>query len=744
MNNTPIAQDLVLLGGGHAHALLISYWRMQPTAGIRLTLVSPEMYTPYSGMLPGLMAGLYSFEQAHIDLDRLCSAAGVRFIRAACTGLDLEAKKIRFADRPALEFDLLSINTGASPSLSVPGSAQFSLPVKPISALYPRWLTLLERLHANPSMAIAVVGGGAAAVEICAALRARAPKAQLALFFPEQQPLPGYGASFRTKMQRQLERLRVKLFPDHAIARVEPNLLIDQRDNSHAADEIFWCTNASAAPWFADSGLALDPQGFIQVNQHLQSTSHDNVFVAGDAAALVDQPRPKAGVFAVRQAPVLFNNLIATLLKQPLRAYRAQASFLSILSLGDGSAMATRANGVMPTLSGRWVWRWKDRIDRKFMAMFSALAPMPAQQASSIAPALWRDGDDAAPPLSELAMRCGGCGAKVGADILSKVVAELETVNRPEVLIGLDDPDDAAALRFDADTTIVQSVDQFRAIIDDPFLQGQIAAHHALSDLHAMHASPHSAQALVTLPFARDAITARDLSQLMAGALKVLNAENCQLTGGHTSEGLEASMGFAVNGIANTRMLTKAGLEVGDHLILTQPLGTGALFAARARGFSQGPWIAQALFYMAQSNRAAADILHAKGAHACTDVTGFGLAGHLMEMLKASHLSARLTLDAIPLLDGALACVTEGITSSLQPHNLRLQAGIEAVEQQLAKPRVQLLFDPQTSGGLLAGLPANQAAGALAALIEAGYNASVIGKVTPAAKHLVSLKYPQV
>ena len=736
MNNATILQDLVLVGGGHAHALLINLWRMQPTPGIRLTLISPHTYTPYSGMLPGLMAGQYQFEEAHIDLDRLCSAAKVRFIRAACSGIDVDAKKIIFAHRPALEFDLLSINTGASPSLSVPGSAEFALPVKPISALYPRWLSLLERLNTQPKMAIAVVGGGAAAVEICAALRRRAPAARLSLVYPEALPLNGYGASFRAKAKAQLERLNIELLPHRKIDRVEDGLLIDQQGQHQHADEIFWCTNASAPTWLTNSGLALDDKGFIQVDQCLKSVSHDYVFAAGDVAALCGQERPKAGVYAVREAPILFNNVIASLLKQPLKAYKAQTSFLSILSLGDGTAMATRANGWMPTLIGQWVWRWKHHIDRKFMTMLNDVEPMPTAQATEPAKVLW---GDAEPPVNELAMRCGGCGAKIGADVLSKVVATLDTVKRSEVIIGLDDPDDAAAIRFDADTTLVQSVDQFRAIIDDPYLQGQIAALHALSDLHAMHASPHSAQALVTLPFARDAISARDLGQLMAGALAVLNQENCQLTGGHTSEGLETSIGFAVNGIANTPLLTKAGLAVGDHLILTQPLGTGALFAGRAQLFSLGPWIDNALAFMTQSNRTASDILHANGARACTDVTGFGLAGHLMELLRASGVSGRLLLDQVPLLEGALDCIAAGITSSLQANNLRAKAGIAAIEPQLSNTLVQLLFDPQTSGGLLAGVPADQSGQAITQLLNAGYQASVIGTVIPAAKHLVEL-----
>lgn len=453
-------------------------------------------------------------------------------------------------------------------------------------------------------------------------------------------------------------------------------------------------------------------------------------------ASLQGQPRPKAGVFAVREAPLLAHNLKAALLQQPLKAYRAQRAFLSLLSFGDGKALATRAGGWLPALTGRWVWRWKDHIDRRFMAMFSRLTPRTMDTQEKPAPVLWGEEPQ---PVSALAMRCGGCGAKVGAQVLANVVGELTTVVRDDVQVGLQAPDDAAVLALPANTPLVQSVDQFRALVDDPFEQGRLAALHALSDLFAMGAQPQSAQALVTLPYARAELQARDLRQLMAGALRELNRVHCQLTGGHTSEGAELSMGFVVNGLGRHGLLTKTGLQPGDQLLLTKPLGTGCLFAARAQGATQGRWIDSALQQMTQSNGPAAECLAAHGARACTDVTGFGLVGHLAEMLRPAGLSATLDLAHLPILPGALACLARGITSSLQPQNLQLRTALAEWPQWQQHPRAGLLFDPQTNGGLLAGLPSAQLETTLEELKNLGYRAAVIGTVSEATEALINL-----
>ena len=193
---------------------------------------------------------------------------------------------------------------------------------------------------------------------------------------------------------------------------------------------------------------------------------------------------------------------------------------------------------------------------------------------------------------------------------------------------------------------------------------------------------------------------------MLQGALKVLNETGTALVGGHTSEGEELSLGFSVNGLIDREnILHKSGLAAGDRLVLTKAIGTGTLFAADMHHKAKGLWIAAALESMVQSNLEAARCLFRHGATACTDVTGFGLLGHLVEMIKPSRVDVEVDLGAIPLLPGAEETVAAGIFSSLQPQNLRLRRAIRDVESALKNLRYPLIFDPQTSGGLLAGVP---------------------------------------
>jgi selenide,water dikinase len=224
----------------------------------------------------------------------------------------------------------------------------------------------------------------------------------------------------------------------------------------------------------------------------------------------------------------------------------------------------------------------------------------------------------------------------------------------------------------------------------------------------------------------------------MAGALEVFRATDTALVGGHTSEGAELALGFAVNGlVARDRLLRKGGMQPGDRLILTKPIGTGTLFAADMRHRAKGRWIDAALISMRQSSQQAAACLIEHGARACTDVTGFGLLGHLVEMTKPSEVDAVIELGALPLLDGAVDCVRRGIVSSLQPENLRLRRAIHNLEAAARSEIYPLVFDPQTAGGLLASVPGDRAEACLAALRALGYgHAALIGAVMPKSDRL--------
>jgi selenide,water dikinase len=703
-------KDLVLLGGGHSHVAVLKRFGLQPMPGVRVTLISRAIDTPYSGMLPGLIAGHYSRDDSHIDLQPLARFAGARMVIDVAVGLDLARRQVRFRSRPPISYDVLSIDIGSTPNLEVAGAAEHAVAVKPIDRLLDRWSALTTRLCADESpKRIAVVGGGAGGVELLLAvqhsLRARMARAGRSgprfeyHLFTEGHLLPTHNASVRRRFERILGERQVRVHRGSPVVEVSAGSIRTADGRTHEIDETLWTTQAAAAPWLADSGLAVDDQGFVRVSRTLQSTSHGEVFASGDIASMVHDPRPKSGVFAVRQGPPLSRNLRRALLGEPLEPYRPQRQFLSLISTGDQYAIASRGP---IAFEGAWVWRLKDWIDRRFMAAYNSLPDRPAPDVPQVPAGL--AGEDALATLS----------------------------SDPNVLVGLEAPDDGAVIATGNGKAAVHTVDFFRSMIDDPYVFGQVAATHSLSDIYAMGAEPTSALAIVTVPPGREARVEETLTHVMAGAAVVLRNADVALVGGHTSEGAELALGFSVNGrVDPARVLRKSGLRPGDRLVLTKAIGTGTLFAADLRHRARGRWIEAALRSMLQSNRLAAACLQRHGATACTDVSGFGLAGHLVEMLQASVTDAELSLAAVPVLDGAEQTVALGMFSSLQAQNVRTRRAIATGPDKLAHPRFPLLFDPQTSGGLLAGVPEAAAHACVDELNALGHGASaVIGTIS--------------
>jgi selenide,water dikinase len=741
---SPIVKDLVLIGGGHSHVAVLKRFGMEPLPGVRLTLICRDSHTPYSGMLPGLIAGHYDFDEAHIDLGPLSRFAGARFYHDEVTGLDLAARRVLCRNRPPVAYDILSINIGSTPRTGdVEGAGEVVVPVKPISRFLERWQALSERVLVRGGARIGVVGGGAGGVEMLLAAEYRLNRLldgrgrrgnglEFHLFTDTPDILPTHNRRVQAKFRRVLAERGAAVHLESPVTAVASGRLTLGDGKTHGLDEILWVTAAGAAPWLRSSGLELDAEGFIAVDDMLQSVSHRGVFAAGDIAAMVNHPRPKSGVFAVRQGAPLARNLRRALLGQPLQRYAPQRRFLSLITTGGKYAVASRAGWA---LEGRGMWRLKDWIDRRFMRKYNALPEMAGEENSDLAPGLVDE--TAIKELSAIAMRCGGCGAKVGSTILSRALGQLRPLARDDVLIGLDAPDDAAVVTVPEGKVMVHSVDFFRAFIDDAYVFGQVAANHALGDIFAMGATPQSALAIATLPYGIERKVEEQLVELMSGALAVLGAADCALVGGHTSEGLELSLGFAINGFADpARLLRKGGMQPGDRLILTKPLGIGTLFAADMRRKAKARWIEAALATMLQSNREGAECLHRHGATACTDVTGFGLLGHLVEMVKPSAVDITLDLDSVPFLDGALETVRLGIFSSLQPQNVRLRRAIREADTFASDGRYPLIFDPQTAGGLLASLPQERAAACLDDLRRLGYEqAAIIGTVRPAGNH---------
>jgi pyridine nucleotide-disulfide oxidoreductase family protein len=362
---------LVLIGGGHSHAIALRMFVLNPLPNLRLILISENIDTPYSGMLPGHIAGFYTHQQCHINLQHLANIAQADFYIDRVINLDLERNQVICANHPPIDFDILSIDIGSTPNMiNVPGATEYAIPAKPWSKLLQEWNKLCLDNHYNQPIRIAIVGGGAGGVELALAMQARLKKKGLSihLFHKDIELMPSHHPSAQKLMKRILLQRGIHLHLGETVCKVEKAAIICESGLRVECTSIFWVTQASAPQWLKTTGLATDEKGFILVNDTLQSISHPHILATGDIGTIVNHPRPKAGVFAVRQGKPLFNNLRRLVLAEPLQPYIPQKQYLSLIGTGNGSAMANRGALTLPP--SRLLWFWKDWIDRQFMKQF--------------------------------------------------------------------------------------------------------------------------------------------------------------------------------------------------------------------------------------------------------------------------------------------------------------------------------------------------------------------------------------
>jgi selenide,water dikinase len=753
-NIQPFIKDLVLIGGGHSHAIVLKMFGMNPLPGIRITLITASSDTPYSGMLPGHIAGFYTHDECHIDLRKLANFAQAQLYIDYVNDIDLKNNRIICANRPDVSFDLLSIDIGSTPAtISVSGATKYAIPAKPVEKLLHHWYDLVEKISNNPQKAvnIGIVGGGAGGVELALSmqgnLRQYHPNLEIHLFGRDNRLMPDSNHLLGNLLRRNLIERGITLHLGETVCKVareeeiHVSNVVCESGLKVECNYIFWVTQASAPNWLSATGISTDERGFILVNDNLQSLSHPQVFAAGDIATIKNHSRAKAGVFAVRQGKPLFENLRRSLLGKNLKKYIPQKDYLSLIGTGDGKAIATRGWLTLPP--SKLLWRWKDYIDRKFMSKFRDL---PEMENGEWGIGHWALNNKTIPNSSFLtsnSLPCSGCGSKVGGNVLESVLNRIQeslAVNqREDIIIGLNSPDDAAVMKVPTGKVMVQTIDYFTSLINDPYIFAQVAVNHCLSDIFAMGAIPTSVLALATIPYGKSSTIEETLFQLLSGAVKQLNQAQVSLIGGHTIQGEKLAFGLSCNGLGESeKLLRKGGMQCGNVLILTKSLGTGTLFAGEMRRQVKGIWIDNAIKSMLLSNQAAAECFVEYGATACTDITGFGLVGHLSEMLKASKIGVELNLSDIPILDGAREILAKGIFSSLYPENLQASNYIKNYQDFEYHRNYPLLFDPQTSGGLLASVSVDKADGCLKRLKELGYQeASIIGVVGGEAIRLV-------
>ena len=702
------ADHLVLAGGGHSHALMLRRWAMRPQlrpAGL-ITLINRHSTTLYSGMVPGLIAGHYRHSEIAIDLRRLTDRAGVSLIIAEITAVEAHHNRLLLAKRPPIHFQRISFDVGAETFNKGPylerSQAALAMPIKPLEPAL-AWLEQQDsQVLLNDSTPLTVIGAGLAGVEVALALRQRWPKRPLNLQAHHGQPRPA--------LKQALSKAAIVVVPS----------------GTPLSGPALLCTGSQAPAWLATSGFPVDPFGRVRTTKTLQVINHPHCFAVGDCAVIDKAQRPAAGVWAVQAAKPLAQNLERLSRRQPTRPWQPQQLALQILGgqLTSGRFTAWAFWGNLIIGPHPWLWYWKEAIDRRFMGSFNELPSMSG--------VLKR----------QESMACRGCAAKLAEKPLNDALkqAGLGALGQQ--------PEDAALIASTSSgDSLLQSVDGFPALISDPWLNGRLTTLHACSDLWASGAHVISAQAVITLPKVSSELQQELLVQTLKGIQSTLEPQGAKLIGGHTLEArsippqpinLGIQLTLSVNGkVASGRVpWSKGKLQSGDVLLLSRPIGSGVIFAAAMAGEAHPEDLDAALAQMTISQHNLLTALRSleerhtgmQTIHACTDITGFGLLGHLGEMLSASNHQRhraglqplRLILEAaaIPSLQGALPLLKAGYSSTLAPANRRnwhlLNPSIngEAAPIEIAlndvtpgsehhQALLELMVDPQTCGPLL-------------------------------------------
>ncbi|MGC6530800.1 MAG: selenide, water dikinase SelD [Candidatus Puniceispirillaceae bacterium] len=726
---SPTQLHLVLIGGGHAHVNVLKSFGMRPIDGLTITLISDVTNAPYSGMLPGYIEGVWDKDEIHIDLVRLASFAGANFIHDEVTAIDANARQIAIKNHPAMRYDIISINSGALPDLSpIKGADRYGIAVKPISHCVSKIPD-----HLPSTNTVNIIGAGVAGMEMAFALsvRYKSQAPDINVFSRSESILKTLPKKAAKLVRDQCQSAGITLHEGVAITEMTDRALYDATGMHYPSGVNFVVTGVKPAAFVKSLASAhndmLDDKGFIKVGPTLQSPVHDSLFAAGDVASITHAPREKAGVFAVRAGAVLAKNIRRYVDQKPLQRWQPQKRYLALIGTGNGKAIATR--GVLASY-GRFWWWLKKRIDKAFMDKFSILPEM-HQEAITPLPLYRRKKAALSDPIFA-PMRCAGCAAKASASALDNAMQDARefAINngaKPDLMCA----DETARSAEDASLTAAinaplrHSFDSISQMIPDPFIFAKIAVQHALSDLYVAGAIPAFAQAHVTLEEADEAHQTMMATQLLSGVLLALSDADTQLVGGHTAQGKSSAIGLAVSG-PHSYDFDDASPRQDYHLVMTKKLGTGVGLAALMRNQLSSHAYDALLAGMLTSNQQAAKACFEAGAVAMTDITGFGLARHAANLLARlpEKWGIRLYLDQLPLLKDVQSALENGITSSMTFQNQ--QATNLIIAPSLMQDwRLPLLYDPQTSGGILAVIPTSNSADLIAKLAD--YDAKVIG-----------------
>ena len=693
----PITNDLVLIGGGHSHLSVLMKLSKRPINGNRITLITNEIDTPYSGMIPGYIEGIYSWRDSHIDLYRLCLKLNVRFIHAEVERVSAYEKEIYFKDRPKIKFDVLSINTGIqSNNREIKGAAKYCLPVKPISKLTNNFLNKITNFKS-----IAFIGGGAGSVELALAIKKRFlninQDIKITIITGKRGLLSTFPQKTKLTSLKTLEKFKIDIIEYKRVLEVKPKQIILSDKSMLKIDKAILSTNSMTPKWLAKSDILLTKDNYILVNKSFQ-TNYKYVFASGDVIDFNNQNLKKAGVFAVRSGKPLAINIRKFILGKKLVEYKFNKNYLALIGTSKRSAIATKYN---LTFNSRFFFYLKKYIDQNFIKKFSDFKirkKFTLEALKTDVLNIFVKHKEKITDKNDI-MQCKGCAAKVPLNALKQAL--------PKDIVSTSED----AVSVPGHPELYQTVDMISSIITDPFLLGKIAANHSISDMVSVNSKITSAMMILQLPLSKTEINSRDLEQVLLGANEIFKTIDCPLIGGHTMIGKDKDpiIGFSILGQKQKKikiMKNRRKIKTKDLLILTEKIGSGLIFAGINNYLIDSYFQTDVIKQMIKGNLNFGKISNHLNILSMTDITGFGLANHLLNLIKRDNSKTGLTIypNKIPLFEGVNECLNKDIKSSLFKSNYDI-AQKDIIYKRDKSKLDNILYDPQTVGGIAFIIP---------------------------------------
>lgn len=693
----PITNDLVLIGGGHSHLSVLMKLSKKPLNGNRITLITNEIDTPYSGMIPGYIEGIYSWRDSHIDLYRLCLKLNVRFIHAEVERVSAYEKEIYFKDRPKIKFDVLSINTGIqSNNREIKGAAKYCLPVKPISKLTNNFLNKITNFKS-----IAFIGGGAGSVELALAIKKRFlninQDIKITIITGKRGLLSTFPQKTKLTSLKTLEKFKIDIIEYKRVLEVKPKQIILSDKSILKIDKAILSTNSMTPKWLAKSDILLTKDNYILVNKSFQ-TNYKYVFASGDVIDFNNQNLKKAGVFAVRSGKPLAINIRKFILGKKLVEYKFNKNYLALIGTSKRSAIATKYN---LTFNSRFFFYLKKYIDQNFIKKFSDFRIRKKFTLDALKTDVLNIFVKHKEKITDEndIMQCKGCAAKVPLNALKQAL--------PKDIVSTSED----AVSVPGHPELYQTVDMISSIITDPFLLGKIAANHSISDMVSVNSKITSAMMILQLPLSKTEINSRDLEQVLLGANEIFKTIDCPLIGGHTMIGKDKDpiIGFSILGQKQKKikiMKNRRKIKTKDLLILTEKIGSGLIFAGINNYLIDSYFQIDVIKQMIKGNLNFGKISNQLNILSMTDITGFGLANHLLNLIKRDNSKTGLTIypNKIPLFEGVNECLNKDIKSSLFKSNYDI-AQKDIIYKRDKSKLDNILYDPQTVGGIAFIIP---------------------------------------